>query len=126
MKSTENNSGIKPLISINFGSSWVLTAYKNAGGRSLPRKCMAQAYAGLVFDKSNVVSVMCGFLVLPDARFCHAPKRRNRGPRHAPRVLGWSGAAESLAHHEVVGKRERESEPWRGRHAAQRRPFFMA
>ena len=24
------------------------------------------------------------------------------------------GAAESLAHHEVVGKREKESEPWRG------------
>src|SRR5260370_33582285 len=24
------------------------------------------------------------------------------------------GAAESLAHHEAVGKREKESEPWRG------------
>src|SRR5260370_24012894 len=75
---------------------------------------MAQAYAGLVLDKSNVVSVMCGFLVPPDARFCHAPEHRSRGPRHAPRVLGWGGAAESLAHHEVVGKREKESEPWRG------------
>jgi len=30
------------------------------------------------------------------------------------------GAAESLAHHEVVGKREKESEPWRGGTRSQR------
>ena len=36
---------------------------------SLPGKCMAQAYAGLVFDKSNVISAMRGILALPAARF---------------------------------------------------------
>jgi len=83
---------------------------------------MAQAYAGLVFDKSNVVSAVRGIPVLRDVCFCDASKRRNRGPRHAPCVLGWGGAAESLAHHEVVGKRKKRASPG-GATPAQRHPF---
>ncbi|HLQ51664.1 MAG TPA: hypothetical protein VK129_09215, partial [Terriglobales bacterium] len=53
--------------SINFlGIRVIMTAgrIQDAGillCRSLPRKCMAQACAGLVFDKSNVVSAMVEF-----------------------------------------------------------------
>ncbi len=61
---------------------------------------MAQACAALVFDKSNVVSAMVEFQC---------------SQTHASEMLpSAGGVAESLAHHEVVGKRKKESEPWRG------------
>ncbi|HLQ51989.1 MAG TPA: hypothetical protein VK129_10855, partial [Terriglobales bacterium] len=51
-------------------------------------------------DKSNVVSAMVEFQC---------------SQTHASEMLpSTGGVAESLAHHVVVGKRKKKSEPWRG------------
>ena len=55
---------------------------------------MAQCRAGLVFDNPNIAPVRIG---------SGAPRRMLLPCSKAP-----EGAAESLAHHEVVGKRKRE------------------
>jgi hypothetical protein len=66
---------------------------------------MAQCRAGLLFDKTNIVPVCVGFQGAPRCTLL---------PCFQAPEPGWGGAAESLAHHEVVGKREKESEPGRG------------
>ena len=62
--------------------------------------CEAQCRVGLLFDKPNIVPVCIGF--------------RCSGMYVSAMLLSAGGAAESLAHHKVVGRREKEREPWRG------------
>jgi len=58
---------------------------------------MAQAYAGLVFDKSNVISAMRGILALPAARFWSAPSAERRGGDFSPPRSGGKAGKESAS-----------------------------
>ena len=89
-------SDIKPLTSQGLWAIISLCPVQGRGSgpyglRSLPRKYMAQACAGLVFDKSNVVSAMVEFQCSQTHASAMLPSARTGVP--GTRRACWGGVA---------------------------------